>query len=295
MRRPAKPATTGERWRDWLVDRLARGLIGALGWLPYERRVPVAGWVFSRAVAPLAGWRRRIRANLALVCPDLPEAEVRRLCRVVPDNIGRVLVELFSPEEFAVRVVTRMTVTGPGLAALEEAKAAGRPALLVSGHFGNFNAARLGLAAQGYPVGALYRPMGNPYFDEYYVRAMLAVSEPLFSRSKRGMAEMLRFLRKGGMVAILIDQSISSGVDLTFFGRRARTAISAAELALRYDALMVPGYATRRANGIDFDLVVEAPIPHGDPVAMTQALNDSLEAAVRRNMDQWFWIHRRWK
>ena len=58
---------------------------------------------------------------------------------------------------------------------------------------------------------------------------------------------------------------------------------------------MVPGYATRRDNGIDFDLVVEAPIPHSDAVTMTQALNDSLEAAVRANMDQWFWIHRRWK
>lgn len=287
---PPKP-----RLGDWLVDRLARGLLGLLSLLPYERRVPVGGWLFSRLVAPLAGWRRRIRENLALVCPDMPEAEVQRLCRAVPDNIGRVMVELFSPEEFAARVVARMPISGPGLAALEEAKAAGRPALLISGHFGNFNAARLGIAARGYPVGALYRPMGNRYFDEHYVQAMLAVSEPLFARSKRGMAEMVRFLKRGGMVAMLVDQSISSGADLTFFGRRARTALSAAELALRYDALILPGYAIRRPDGIDFDMVVEEPVPHGDPAAMTQALNDSLEAVVRRHMDQWFWIHRRWK
>ena len=213
----------------------------------------------------------------------------------MPDNIGRVLAELFSPEEFTARVISRMPVTGPGLAALEEARAAGRPALLISGHFGNFNAARLGLSARGFPVGSLYRPMGNPYFDEHYVRAMLAVSEPLFSRSKRGMAEMVRFLRGGGMVAMLVDQSISAGADLTFFGHRARTALSAAELALRYDAIMVPGYAIRQPNGIDFDFIIEAPIPPGDPAAMTQALNDSLEAQVRLHMDQWFWIHRRWK
>ena len=39
----------------------------------------------------------------------------------------------------------------------------------------------------------------------------------------------------------------------------------------------------------------EAPIPPGDPVEMTQAINDNLEGWVRRHMDQWFWIHRRWK
>ena len=58
---------------------------------------------------------------------------------------------------------------------------------------------------------------------------------------------------------------------------------------------MVPTYGIRRANGLDFDVVIEEPIPHGNPEAMTQALNDSLEALVRQYMDQWFWIHRRWK
>jgi KDO2-lipid IV(A) lauroyltransferase len=46
---------------------------------------------------------------------------------------------------------------------------------------------------------------------------------------------------------------------------------------------------------LSFQIIVEAPIPHGTPEAMTQALNDSLEAIVRQNIDQWFWIHRRWK
>ena len=48
-------------------------------------------------------------------------------------------------------------------------------------------------------------------------------------------------------------------------------------------------------NGLDFDLYVEPPIPHGDPAEMTQAMNDSLGRMVDRFPDQWFWIHRRWK
>ena len=58
---------------------------------------------------------------------------------------------------------------------------------------------------------------------------------------------------------------------------------------------MIPTYAIRTANGLDFDIVVEAPIAEGPAAKMTQALNDSLETLVRQHLDQWFWIHRRWK
>ena len=97
------------------------------------------------------------------------------------------------------------------------------------------------------------------------------------------------------VLAMLIDQHFHRGARLRFFGHEALTALSAADLALRYDADLVPMYAIRAPDGISFHIVVESPIPPGTPEAMTQALNDSLEAHVRQNMDQWFWVHRRWK
>jgi KDO2-lipid IV(A) lauroyltransferase len=106
---------------------------------------------------------------------------------------------------------------------------------------------------------------------------------------------MIRFLKEGGMLGLLLDQRMVQGARLSFFGHEALTALSAAELALKYDALLIPVYAIRKENGLDFDILVEAPIPQASAEAMTQALNDSLEALVRQHMDQWFWIHRRWK
>ena len=97
------------------------------------------------------------------------------------------------------------------------------------------------------------------------------------------------------MLGMLVDQHMRHGEELTFFGQEALTALSAAELALKYDALLIPTYAVRRADGLSFDIIVEAPIAQGSPEEMTQALNDSLEALVRQHIDQWFWIHRRWK
>jgi KDO2-lipid IV(A) lauroyltransferase len=123
----------------------------------------------------------------------------------------------------------------------------------------------------------------------------LQIGKPLFMRGRRGMAEMLKFLRQGNCIAILIDQHMAAGEELTFFGRPAYTALSAAEMALKYDALLVPGYGIRQPDGLSFEVVLEAPVPHTSAAEMTQRLNDSLEAQVREHMDQWLWVHRRWK
>lgn len=277
-----------------LQDRLYRIALGALLALPYRWRVPLSGWLMSRIVAPLAGYDRRVRDNLALIVPHLPAAEVARMCREVPRNVGRTLIELYSGADFVAHV-TRDPLKGPGLAALDEAHRTGRPVILVTGHFGNYDASRAALIARGYRVGGLYRPMDNGWFNDHYVAAISKIGTPLFPRGKKGLADMIRFLRAGGMLGMVIDQHMGDGARLKFFGRDALTSLSAAELALKYGALVIPTYGIRKPDGLDFEIVIEAPIPEGPPEAMTQALNDSLERLVRAHMDQWFWIHRRWK
>lgn len=278
----------------WLQDRVLRGLIWCLLRLPYAQRVPLCGWIMAQIIAPLAGYRKRVRENLAMILPDMPPDEVHRLTRAVPNNVGRTVIELYSGPEFTARV-RRTPPHGPGLKALEQAHRQGRPVILVTGHFGNYDASRAALIARGYRVGGLYRPMSNDYFNEHYVRAISSIGTPLFPRGKRGLADMVRHLRSGGMLGMVIDQHMQQGARLQFFGHQALTALSAAELALKYDAILIPTYAIRQPNGLDFDIIVEAPIAPGTPEAMTQALNDSLETLVRSHMDQWFWIHRRWK
>ncbi|MDI3337378.1 lysophospholipid acyltransferase family protein [Defluviimonas aestuarii] len=280
--------------RDKVTDGAFRLLLTLARTLPYERRVPVAGWVISRLIAPLAGWSRRVRDNLALVCPDLPESEVRRLARAVADNVGRTMIELYSGREFIKRV-RDLPLTGPGAEALEAAHREGRPVILATGHFGNYDVARAALIARGYRVGALYKPMKNPLFNAHYLDTISVIGTPLFPRGQKGMGAMVKFLRSGGMLGLLMDQHMGRGEKLTFFGHPAYTATSAADLALKYGAEIIPVYGVREPDGLNFRIVTDAPIPHSDPLTMTQAINDSLERLVRDHMDQWFWIHRRWK
>ena len=279
---------------DRAVDAALRGALAAVRALPYERRVPAMGALAARVAGPLAGWTGRIRGNLALARPDLDPREVGRLVRAVPNHFGRSLAELYSGEAFLGRV-RGLPLTGPGTEALEEARRDGRPIVAVTGHFGNYDAARAALMARGHRMGGLYRPLRNPHVNRHYVAAISAVAGPAFPRGREGLAAMVRHLRAGGLLVMLPDVYVYGAPELRFFDRPAPTATTAAELALRHDALLVPFYGVRRADGLGFDLRVHAPVAHGDRLAMTQALNDDLEVMVRAHMDQWFWVHRRWK
>lgn len=282
-----------------LLDRIGNAaflaVIRLAGLLPYDKRIPAVGWLFSSVLAPVAGWRGRVRDNLALARPDLSADEVKALTRQVPDNTGRSVAEIYSGDEFTRRIHEADPLEGPGLQALEEAFESQRPVIIACAHFGNYDAMRAALSGRGYPVGALYRPMNNEAFNRHYIPAITAIAEPLFPRGRAGLASMLRFLKGGGWLALGFDQYDRHSPELRFFDLPSRTVLTPAELALRYDALLIPVHGIRQPDGLSFRVHVGNPIPKGEPAEMMQALNDDLEMLVRQNMGQWFWVHRRWK
>ncbi len=290
----AKPRSTTELWTDWLSDLGLRGLIGLALALPYHWRVPLMGWLMAHIIGPLAGYRRRAMAHLAYIYPKMPRPARRRLARGVLDNAGRTIIENYSGAAFA-RQLAGAQITGTGLPALAEAKATGRPVIFVTAHFGNYEAPRHVLLALGYRIGGLYRPMSNPYFNSHYVRTMEAVSGPVFDKSPRGTMGFARFLKKGGMATILFDIYYSGGPAISFLGQPAPTAPSAAEFALRFNALLIPYFGIRAKDGLNFQIELGAPIPHGDPVVMTQTMTTLLEHQIAARPELWFWVHNRWK
>ena len=288
MAKPRNPT------RDRLLDGGARALLRALDALPYDRRIPAAGSLFARLIGPGAGWTARARANLALSLPALPDTERARIARAVCDNVGRSIAEMYAGDAFLDRV-SDLPLVGEGAEALIAARDAGRPVVGVTAHFGNYNAARGAIIGQGLDMGSLYKPMRNPLFNAHYEDAMAALGGPMFPRNRRGVAAMVRHLRTGGMVALLADLHVGDGVPIPFFGRPAMTALTAAELANRYDALLVPFHGIRAPDGMGFTVRIGPEAPAGEPEARMRWLTADLEGLVRAHPAQWFWIHRRWK
>lgn len=270
------------------------GLIRLALALPYETRVRFMGGLVQRVIGPLAGYRKRALDNLTLIWPDMAQSRRNEIAARCLNNVGRTFIENYSARDFPQRMAQN-TPHGPGAQALQDAKEKGQPVILVTGHYGNYEATRAALVAQGYDIGGLYRDMKNPYFNAHYVKTMEAFGGPVFPQGRKGTAGFVRHLKNGGQLVLLFDQHVFDAPALNFLGQPAQTALSAAELALRYDALLIPFYGIRQPDGLSFDCVLEAPVPHSDALTMTQAITDSLAAHVTKDPEQWFWVHRRWR
>lgn len=285
-------ATEGNR-TDWLADRALRGLIGTLMRLPYETRIPMMGTALRRAIGPLTGYRKRAEENLALIYPDMGVSDRRKLAGACCDNFGRTIIENYSWQEFG-RKLQDTKATGTGMEALSEAVQSQRPVIFVTAHFGNHEAPRQVLSAMGHTIGGLYRPMQNAYFNDHYAKTMTSWGGPVFEQGRRGTMGFVRHLRGGGLGTLLYDVS-APGVRLPFLGRPARTSLSAAEIALKLDAIVIPYFGIRQSDGLSFQVEVEAPIQPASSQDMLLEMNARLEAQIARNPAQWFWVHRRWK
>lgn len=287
-------ADDDEHLKHRVKDILARGLLGATMLLPYAKRVQCVGWVVSNVVAPLTGWRKRVIANLAYVAPEISPKEANKIAKKVCNNVGRTLIEIYSGDEFVDRVVNS-EIGGPGQAALEQARDAGKACVLVTAHLGNYDAVRGKLSREGYPMAALYRPMDNEGFNTHYVNAISKVAEPVYPTDARGITSLVRHLKDGGNIGIVADVGATNAPLLEFYGKPAHTPLSAAEWALKYKALMIPVFGIRKLDGLNFRIHVAEPIPPSTPEVMMQAYNDIVEGIVRTHTNQWFWVHRRWK
>lgn len=261
--------------------------------LPYRARLAFGSAFLRAAVGVVPDLRQRVEGNLRLIFPGMPAPERARIRAEMADNFGRTFIETFAIRSFQRRAAWTPPA-GPGWEALREARAAGRGAILVGGHFGQWEAVRGTLRARGIEVGGLYRPVKNPYLQRDYQANLVAGGAPMLPRDRPGMRELVRHLRGDGVMAILLDQYVHGGVPIDFLGQPAPTGLTIAELALKYRLPMIPAYGTRQPDGEHVAVELEAPIPHTTAREMTQAAADSLAARVRGTPGQYYWLHRRW-
>ena len=282
-----------------LLLRTALSLLRRLGPV---RASNLAGGL-ARRIGPLLPVSRVADANLQAAMPGLDRAARRRIVRGVWENLGRTVGEL--PHLDALR---EDTPSGPGWEVagaeiLREAKRAGGAVIFVSGHIGNWEVLPSVTARYGLPFAGLYRAAGNASVDAVILalrRRALGVDVPMFPKGAAGARGALRYLSRGGHLGMLMDQKMNDGIAARFFGRTAMTAPALASLALRHRCRVVPGYV-QRLGPARFRVVVEPPLPlpdsgdaQADVLALTQAVNDTLERWIAARPESWLWLHRRW-
>lgn len=267
--------------------------LAVLQWRSFERRSRGLGTTLAFVMRWFPPARRRFDREVRRVFPDMNRSARVSLGEEMGRQMGRTLFEIYHDGEFQTQH-HKFTVTGSGLGALIEANAAGKGAIIVSGHFGQWEAVRAAIKMHGMESGAVYRRNKNRYYERRVLAGIQAGGNPIMATGRVGTKTLVRHLRNGGIVSILLDEKYADGVRMPFLGHDALTSLSAAQLALKYDIPMIPAYGIRSDDGDAFQVEFEAPIAQTDAVTMTRAFNDSISKRILANPEQWYWMLRRW-
>jgi KDO2-lipid IV(A) lauroyltransferase len=181
------------------------------------------------------------------------------------------------------------------------ALAAGKGAIIFTGHFGYWELHGLAHALVLPPLSVLARPLDNPLLNDLLEEIRAATGNKVIYR-QGAMRRVLRALNANECVAILIDQHMHGAdvVKVDFFNRPAATTSALAALALRTGAPLIPAFALPLPRG-RYRMVYEHPVElppadSPDPIReVTQRCTDVLEMYVRRHPHLWLWMHRRWR
>lgn len=243
--------------------------------------------------------RKTTLGNLAMVLPEMPEAERRGVARKAYAQFATTMVELaympaLGPEKIAAQFEFK------GLEILDAAKAAGKGAVCHSAHYGNWEWMGAALIQRGYPMTFLIGTQSNPMVDKLFNehRAKVGVE---FVRIK-SFRDSVKALKQGRFLALLGDQDGDKyGRFVEFFGRPVSTHVIGASLALKTGAAVffgVPERLDARHHFLEVKTLpgmVEGKSEDECLLDCLQAYNDHLEAAIRRRPEHWLWMHRRWQ
>jgi KDO2-lipid IV(A) lauroyltransferase len=281
----------------WRLEALAFDLAaGFFRLLPLDLASDIGAALFG-LLGPLTSADRTVARNLRIAFPEKSDAEIGRLQKAQWRELGRFFVE-FPMTDRIVADPSRIEVVGrERLLAVAESD---KPAVLISGHFSNFEIMAAAILGAGVRCQVAYRAANNPYFDERIRQSRARYGVTLLAKGSEGARQMMRAFQRGESVALLSDQKLNEGVAAPLFGVPAHTAPSPAVFALRFGIPMLP-LSVQRVRKARFRVVVHEPIVlenTGDKTADIERgvrrMNAFIEERIRERPTEWFWVHKRW-
>jgi KDO2-lipid IV(A) lauroyltransferase len=283
--------------RRFFYYLLTVAVVTALRLLP-----KASGREVCRLLARVAGRLRRrereqARVNLAVALPELSSAAREVLLSRVADALGRNLYTMLTLERHRSRDFAGITEDG-ALAAIAALQARGRGVLILTGHIGCWELLGAFLAARLGALAVVTGTVHNAPVDRLLQQQRLRLGLTPLPR-QGGLKSLLRVLRRGGVVAVLLDQNTRvQNMDVPFFGQSAPTAVGFAKLALRYGVPVLPVAIGREGRGHHVRHLAPLYPDGGTDVASIHRFlvrcNEALETLIRRNLTEWVWFHKRW-
>ena len=270
-------------------------LFGLLKLLGY-RIASEFGYYIGKTFGPFFRSKKLIKNNLIKFDNSLSPQKIEDISKEMWGNYGRILAEYPYISSFRKGDLDKY-IKVENKEKLEEIKR-GQPVVFVSAHFSNFELMAMSIEKEGVNLSAIYRPLNNKMVN--------SIMEPLrkeyicknqIKKGINGVRESLRFFKQGVSIAIMIDQRVSEGEKIHFFGHPAHTTTIPAQFVKKFGCKIQPVHI-ERYNKIYFKITYDEQIIIGendDNASISIKLNQWLESKIRKNPSQWIWTHDRWK
>ncbi len=212
-------------------------------------------------------------------------------------NYGRILAEYPFLKDFRKNKLQQF-IRIDGIENLDKIKSNKKPVVFISGHFNNFELMAMQIEKYGINLAAIYRPLNNIFLNKTMERIRTKyICRNQIRKGRLGTRQILENLKKGNSIALMIDQRVTEGIKIDFFGNLASTTTIPAQIIKKYECDLVPIYI-ERSEKYNFKMYVSQPIAIDSEKSqeeISEHLNRILEKMILKNPDQWIWTHNRWK
>ena len=246
------------------------------------------------------------RDNLKAAFPEKSPEEIETILAGVWDNLGRVGAEFahldhiwdFDPKH---PETSRIEFSPRSKQLFDQIRDDGKPALIFASHLGNWELPALAAVAHGLDAAILYRRPNSASADRVIQETRAVRMGTLIPAGRDAPLKLAQALQNGQHVAMLVDQYLTNGVEVTFFGRKTRANPMLARLLRRIECpihgvriIRLPDHRFRGEISEELQPVRNA-AGEIDIQGTTQAITSVVEGWIREYPDQWLWLHRRWR
>ncbi len=217
--------------------------------------------------------------------------------KTVLGNYGRIFAEYPHLKNFRNNKLNEF-IEIEGLEYLTKIKNNKKPVVFISGHFNNFELMAMQIEKSGVNLATIYRPLNNIFLNQTMEKIRKNfICKKQIKKGRAGTRQVLESLKKGYSIALMVDQRVTEGSKINFFGNLASTTTIPAQIVKKYKCDLVPIYI-ERLNNYYFKMYVSKPIKVSLSKSQNEIssfINKILEKMILKNPDQWIWTHNRWK
>jgi Kdo2-lipid IVA lauroyltransferase/acyltransferase len=299
IRDAAKPVS------DAAVGALTTGLLRTTRYFDPIKTANLFGRV-SRFVGRRLKEDKVGRDNLTAAFPEKSPEEIESILAGVWDNVGRVGAEFAHldhiwehdpsrPEDSRIEIEPRTHEL------FAQLRLDNKPALIFASHLGNWELPALAAVAHGLDAAILYRRPNIASADRAVEKLRAVNMGTLIPAGRDAPLKLAEALQRGQHVAMLVDQYLTNGVEVTFFGRKTKANPMMARLLRQVECpihgvriIRLPGHRFRAELSEEVKPVRDA-AGQIDIQGTMQAITSVVESWIREYPDQWLWLHRRWR